>query len=170
MGGVAAGVVLKYRIRYFCSMYTREQASQLRQQFWTTFGQYLSPQLSAEGWKVNWLNYKTGVKDVYFRMNADNKRGYIAIELTHPDTELQQLVFEQFEEHKTMLHETLGEEWEWVLHASDSTGRVVSRIYKEIAPVNVFDKEDWPALISFLKPRIIALDAFWSDARYSFEG
>ncbi|OKL38568.1 DUF4268 domain-containing protein [Pontibacter flavimaris] len=151
-------------------MYTREQASQIRQQFWTTFGQYLSPQLSADGWKVNWLNYKTGVKDVYFRMNADNKRGYIAIELTHPDTEMQELVFDQFLEHRTMLREALGEEWEWLLHTSDESGRVVSRIYKELAPVNVFSKDDWPSLISFLKPRIIALDAFWSDAKYSFGG
>ncbi|AKD04185.1 DUF4268 domain-containing protein [Pontibacter korlensis] len=151
-------------------MYTREQASQIRQHFWTTFGQYLSPQLSAEGWKVNWLNYKTGVKDVYFRMNADNKRGYIAIELSHPDTEMQELVYDQFLEHKTMLHEALGEEWEWMLHMSDESGRVVSRIYKEISPVSVFNKDDWPALISFLKPRIIALDEFWSDAKYSFEG
>ncbi|MCX2740744.1 DUF4268 domain-containing protein [Pontibacter anaerobius] len=151
-------------------MYTREQASQIRQQFWTVFGQYLSPQLSADGWKVNWLNYKTGVKDIYFRMNADNKRGYIAIELSHPDTELQELVFDQFMEHKTMLHEALGEEWEWLLHTSDESGRVVSRIYREIASVNVFNKDDWPALISFLKPRIIALDEFWSMAKYSFEG
>ncbi|TPE43278.1 DUF4268 domain-containing protein [Pontibacter mangrovi] len=150
-------------------MYTREQASQLRQQFWTTFGQYLSPQLSAEGWKVNWLNYKTGVKDVFFRMDADKKRAYIAIELAHPDTELQELVYEQFLEHKTMLHEALGEEWDWVLHTTDESGRTVSRIYKEIAPVSVFNKEDWPALISFLKPRLIALDAFWSDAKYSFD-
>lgn len=150
-------------------MYTREQASQLRQQFWTTFGQYLRPQLSAEGWKVNWINYKTGVKDVYFRMNADKRHGYIAIELTHPDAELQQLLFEQFEEHKTMLHEALGEEWEWVLHSTDESGRTVSRIYKEVVPANVFNKDDWPKLISFFKPRIIALDAFWSDARYTFD-
>ena len=150
-------------------MYTREQASQIRQQFWTTFGMYLSPQLSAEGWKVNWVNYKTGVKDVYFRMHADNKRGYIAIELTHRDLEMQELVFDQFLEHKTMLHQALEEEWEWVLHTNDESGRVVSRIYKEISPVNVFNKEDWPQLISFLKPRIIALDEFWSDAKYSFD-
>jgi hypothetical protein len=30
-------------------------------------------------------------------------------------------------------------------------------------------RDDWPAIISFLKPRIIALDAFWSQAKYGFE-
>lgn len=72
-------------------MYTKEQASQLRQAFWTAFGQYISPHPSAEGLKVNWSNYQTGIKHVYFRMKADNKSASIAIELTHPDTDIQEL-------------------------------------------------------------------------------
>jgi hypothetical protein len=150
-------------------MYTREQASQLRQAFWTAFGQYIAPHLSAEGTKINWSNYKTGVKHVYFRMQAEKKTASIAIELTHPDPEIQELYFEQFQELKNVLHEFLGEEWDWDLHASDENGRTVSRIYKEIAPANVFNQDDWPKLISFFKPRIIALDEFWSNAKYSFD-
>ncbi|QCR25065.1 DUF4268 domain-containing protein [Pontibacter sp. SGAir0037] len=150
-------------------MYTREQASQLRQAFWTAFGQYIAPHPSAEGMKTNWLNYKTGFKNLYFRMVAEKKSASIGIEMTHPDAELQQLFFEQFEQLKALLHETLGEEWEWELHTTDDNGRTISRIYKEIEKVNVFNKDDWPALISFFKPRIIALDEFWSDAKYSFE-
>ncbi|MBB6611828.1 DUF4268 domain-containing protein [Pontibacter sp. Tf4] len=150
-------------------MYTREQASQLRQAFWTTFGQYIAPHLSADGYRTNWSNYKTGFKHVYFRMRAEKKTAYIGIELTHPDPEIQELYCEQFLELKTLLHETLGEEWEWEMHSLDEEGRTISRIYREISPVNVFNKDDWPELISFFKPRILALDEFWSDAKYSFE-
>jgi hypothetical protein len=35
--------------------------------------------------------------------------------------------------------------------------------------VSVFRKEDWPQMISFFKPRLIALEAFWTQARYAFE-
>ncbi|WP_187262980.1 DUF4268 domain-containing protein [Pontibacter beigongshangensis] len=150
-------------------MYTREQASQLRQAFWTAFGQYIAPHPSADGLRTNWANYKTGLKHVYFRMKADKKSASIAIEMTHPDPEIQALFYEQFEELRLLLHETLGEEWEWVLHTTDEHNRVVSRIYKELPAVNVFNKDDWPALISFFKPRIIALDEFWSTAQYSFD-
>jgi hypothetical protein len=48
-------------------------------------------------------------------------------------------------------------------------GKTVSRIYKELPGVSVFNKSDWPELISFFKPRLIALDAFWENARYSFD-
>lgn len=150
-------------------MYTREQASQLRQAFWTAFGRYIAPHPSAEGLKTNWINYKTGLKHVYFRMQAGKKAASIAIEITHPDPEIQQLFFQQFRELKQVLHSYLGEEWEWVLHTRDENGSTISRIYQELTPVNVFNQDDWPKLISFFKPRIIALDEFWSDARYTFD-
>ena len=150
-------------------MYSKEQASQLRQAFWTAFGQYMGPVLSAEGLRTNWINYKTGVKHIFFRMQADNKTAAISIEITHPDKELQQLFFEQFATYKNVLHSTLNEEWEWQLHTTDEYGKTISRIYKEIRPVSIYQKEDWPKLISFFKPRIIALDEFWNDAKYAFE-
>jgi hypothetical protein len=150
-------------------MYTKEQASQLRQAFWTTFGQYMNPIPSAEGLRVNWLNYNTGLKQVYFRLKADKKEASIGIELVQPDREIQEIFFEQFTALRLLLHEAMGEEWTWVLHDQDENGKTVSRIYREISGVNVFNREDWPTLISFFKPRIIALDAFWSDAQYSFE-
>jgi len=150
-------------------MYSKEQASQIRQSFWTTFGQYISPQPSAEGLKINWVNYKTGIKYINFRMQAENRTASIAIELSHPDTGIQELFFEQFEELKIVLNDALNEEWEWELHGRDEYGKIVSRIYKTLQNASVFDKADWPALISFFKPRIIALDEFWSDAKYSFD-
>jgi hypothetical protein len=150
-------------------MYSQQEASQLRQEFWTAFGQYMTPVLSAEGTKTNWVNYKTGEKHLYFRMHAGRKDATISIELTHPDADVQQMYFEQFEQLREILHAALGEEWNWAMHVTDEYGKLVSKIYADIEGVSVFRKEDWPALISFFKPRIIALDEFWSSARYTFE-
>ena len=150
-------------------MFSREESSRLRHEFWTTFGRYMSPVPSAEGLKINWVNYHTRLKDVYFRMNADKKSALISISMEHNDPETQQLFFEQFTEMRDILHQTLEEEWVWQLHAVVE-GKVVSRIYKELPNVSVFNKNDWPDLISFFKPRIIALDSFWENARWGFEG
>jgi hypothetical protein len=150
-------------------MYSKEQASQLKQAFWTAFGQYMAPILSADGLRTNWVNYKTGVKDIYIKMQADSRMATIGIEVTHTDRELQQLYFEQFLTYKAMLHSALNEEWNWQLLTTNEYGKSVSRIYTEISPVNIFQKEDWPKLISFFKPRLIALDEFWSNAKPAFE-
>ncbi|WP_121355428.1 DUF4268 domain-containing protein [Flavisolibacter nicotianae] len=151
-------------------MYSKQEAAQLRQAFWTTFGQYMSPVVSAEGEKINWVNYKTGEKNIQFRMAADNKKATISIDLTHKDRDIQQLYFEQFGELKKFLRDATGEEWTWQLHALDEFGKNISRIFVEKGGVSIFQKSDWPELISFFKQRIIALDEFWSQVKYSFEG
>ena len=150
-------------------MYSKQEASQLRQEFWTAFGQYMSPVLSGEGEKINWINYKTGEKDIFFRMNADNKKAFIGIELTHKDADIQSLYFEQFQQLKKMLDSALQEKWTWQLHVRNEQGKIISRIYTELNGMNVFKREDWPQLISFFKPRIVALDEFWSNVKYAFE-
>ncbi len=150
-------------------MYSKAEATQLREAFWTTLGQYLAPIVGAEGEPVRWLNYKTGLKNVYFRLTADQRHARIGIELTQPDAGIRALFWEQFEELKALLHEALGEAWTWEPHAADDQGQPLSRISATLAPANVFDRADWPALISFFKPRLLALDAFWADAQWSFE-
>lgn len=150
-------------------MYSREEASQLRQAFWTAFGQYLMPHLSSEGLKVNWVNYKTGLKHVFFKMDAGKRKASIGITLTHPDPGIQELFYEQFLELKSLLKGYLNEEWDWVLHTTDENGRTISRIYTELPGVSIFNRSDWPAIISFFKPRILALDEFWNDTKDSFD-
>ena len=141
----------------------------MKQEFWTAFGKYMSPVLSADGEKINWINYKTGEKDIYFRMDADSKMASIGIEIAHKDLDLQDLYYEQLCQVKHLLFEALQEVWIWQSQTSNEYGQRTSRVYIEEQNVNIFNKADWAALISFFKPRIIALDEFWSTAKYVFE-
>ena len=154
---------------YFAGMYSRQEASRLRKQFWTSFGQYMRPVMGAGGEPVNWLNYKTGIKHIYFRMDADTKGASIAIELRHTAMHLQQEFFEQFQQVKNILEQLVGEKWNWQLHITDEDGNRVSRIGTYLTNVNLFNNKDWPVIISFLKPRIIALDEFWSLVKEGFQ-
>jgi hypothetical protein len=102
-------------------------------------------------------------------MDAGQKSSAISISMEHRDPEIQELYFERFLELKNLLYGTLHEEWEWQLNVPVADGKIVSRVYKEITGVSVFNKDHWPRLISFFKPRIIALDSFWENAKYGFD-
>ena len=129
----------------------------------------MKPIPNAEGRRINWPNYKTGVRNIYFRMKAERNFASIGIEIGHSDEELQELYFDQFIQFKKMLEATVGEEWSWNLHQENEFGQAVSRIEKILPAVNVMNEADWPEIISFLKPRIIALDEFWSNVKPGFE-
>lgn len=149
-------------------MYSKQEASRLRKKFWTQFGQYMRPLPGAEGEPVNWLNYKTGIKHLYFRMDADSSKATIAIEMRHTDLLEQQYYFEKFRELQKLFQQTIGEDWQWELHAIDEDGKQVSRIGTLVQNVNIFNTADWPAIISFLKPRMLALDDFWILVKEGF--
>jgi Domain of unknown function (DUF4268) len=151
------------------TMYTRQEASLIRKKFWTHFGQYMKPVPSSAGDSINWLNYKTGIKHIYFRMDADTKKAAIAIELRQPDPELQQYYFTYLQSLKKILEQFTGEEWRWQLQERNEDGNLISRIQAEHQPVNIFNESDWPAIISFLKPRLLALDEFWNLVKDGFE-
>jgi hypothetical protein len=149
-------------------MFKREEISRTKQEFWTAFGKYMSPIPSAEGEKISWVNYHTGVKDVYFRMDAGVRSASMSIVIESPHDAVRDLYFGQFNLAKKMLHTALGEEWDWQMNVNIDR-KIVSRITKVLPDVSVMNKEHWPELISFFKPRMIALDEFWSSAKYGFE-
>ncbi len=150
-------------------LYSREEAKKIKESFWTSFGMYMSPIPNADGEKVTWVNYKTGIRYLFFRMEATNKIAQIGIEIANPDEGIRALIFEQFKEFKAVLEAELEEEWIWDELSYDENGKATARIYTEKKGVSVFKREDWPELISFFKPRIIALDSFWSSAQYGFD-
>lgn len=129
----------------------------------------MRPVKGAEGDTINWLNYKTGIKHIYFRMDAGQQNASIAIELKHTDITLQQHYFEQLGQLRSILEQITGETWEWQLHTTDEDGNSLSRISTSLAAVNIFKEADWPSIISFLKPRIMALDEFWMMVKEQFE-
>ncbi len=148
-------------------MYTRQEASLIRQNFWTSFGRYMKPIPGEDGEPVNWLNYKTGVKHLYFRMDADNKGASIYIEISESAERAD--IFSKLRQLQSLITAETGENWNWQEHFTDDSGRSSSRIGLYLPGVNIFDQSTWPAIISFFKPRIIALDRFWSQVKYNFQ-
>jgi hypothetical protein len=149
-------------------MYTRQEVSLIKKKFWTSFGQYMRPIQGANGDTINWINYKTGVRNIYFRMDADINHASIAIELTQADSLMREQNYEQLQQLKKILEKSTGEEWNWQLN-QEQDGNIISRVSKILPAVNILNENDWPAIISFLKPRIIALDNFWMVTKDGFD-
>ncbi|TDG36697.1 DUF4268 domain-containing protein [Pedobacter changchengzhani] len=150
-------------------MFSKEETARLRQQFWISFGQYMKPVPSVEGLRINWINYKTGVKNIYFKMDADARSARISIQLTHSDAGIRHLIFEQLEEFKVMFSSEMNENWVWEKNFADEFGKEISLVYFTLENKSILNAQHWPDLISFFKPRIILLDEFWNDVKPVFE-
>ena len=145
-------------------MYGKEEAHNLRILFWTSFGKYIGHNRLASGKKGKWLNYKTGVKDIYFRMDADKRTAKVCIDIQHRDDGIRELFFEQFKEVKTVFEDITGtNEWIWVENYVNNFNKTIHRIYVEIDGVNLYDKNTWAIIFPFFAKHMIALDEFWYE-------
>jgi hypothetical protein len=150
-------------------MYSKEQSSKVKQHFWTTFGQYLKPVPGANGGAVNWLNYKTDNRHIAFRMDADTQKASITIEIKHPDAEQRMAYWQQFLLLKTLLENETGFTWQWQKEIKNTPHQTICCISQTMPQVNVLNQKDWPAIIAFLKPRMMGLDRFWELVKDGFE-
>ena len=112
---------------------------------------------------MKWVNYKTGVNDIYFRLHCDNKNAQISIDIQHKDEGIRELFLEQFLQLETALNNELGEEWDWDKEANTETGQQIIRISKTRNGVNLHNKNDWNEIFKFFEPRLVALDSFWTE-------
>lgn len=145
-------------------MYGKEENKQLRQDFWTGFGKRMQVHQSARGPKQRWVNYRTGVKAIFFRMEADRNLLRLSIDLQHKDKGIRQLFFEQWEELKTMLHSNSGHTWAWEANWALNSGTEISRIYVFEDKWSIYRKEDWEMMWNWLQELILTLDELWADA------
>ena len=150
-------------------MYSKAEKSNIKKEFWTSFGMYMKPVPNADGQPINWINYKTGIRHIYFRMDADTKYCSVAIEIKNPLTEERLKLYEKFTSLKKIFTGTCGTNWVWSRNAYDDDGAEISRIYYGQEGLNIMKKEDWPEIISFFKERIIKLDEFWLMVKINFE-
>ncbi|MFN0083250.1 MAG: DUF4268 domain-containing protein [Ferruginibacter sp.] len=150
-------------------MYTQAEASSIRQKFWTSFGMYMSPVPSATAEKVNWVNYKTGIKGLSFKMNADKEQASVAVEIFLKDTMLQHQYFDIFNSFARQFESMAGKGWMFERSSFVEHKAGISMILVKLKNVNIFKQADWPTMISFLKQYITGLDAFWAAYRPAFE-
>lgn len=150
-------------------MHSKQQPGALHNRFWETFGRYMAPVLSASGGKISWTNYHTGLPGISFRMYVAGSEAYVGIEISDEDNAARREYFSRFRLLKAVFEAFSGEGWHWEEEAVNYNGHAVSRIYSRLENVSISNEADWPAIISFLKPRIISLDGFWHDNFPFFE-
>ena len=78
-------------------MFSKEQSTLLRKEFWTSFG---------KSFPRKWTLYNTKIKGLSFKFVADRKKAMVVLDLEHPDKIANELLFEQLLSLKDILEHT----------------------------------------------------------------
>lgn len=143
-------------------MYSKEDMKALRIDFWGKLQGQMEKMRNPHGSKVNWMNYNTNIKHLYFRMEADENGARLCIDLQFPDKGIRELYYEQFQEFQDMLSSKF-KYLEWYPEWEHWNGKQISRIVVEQAGTDIRNKQDWDKMHLFLKLNFAKLDEFWVE-------
>lgn len=144
-------------------MLSKEDASEMRAVFWTSFVHAMEKQRTVANRKINWANYPVKMRDVYVRMLADSNGAYWFFDIQHRDVGVRHLIYEQVEEFKGMLEGEMGElTWERdAVH--NETSMPISRISKQLPGKSILKKSDWLEMHEFFRTVMTGFDKVWED-------
>ena len=81
-------------------MFSKEEAKELRQQFWIFFD---------KRFKRKWLLYNTGVKEINLKFTVDNKQAMVSYDIETNDDLFREYYYDKFESLKTLMKNEVNE-------------------------------------------------------------
>ncbi len=144
-------------------MLSKEELKEKNSYFWNEFRKTMNKETSSTGRQINWINYPTGVKDIYIRMEVDSKGAALCFDIQPKSDSIRQILWEQMTELKTIMESEMGIEADWNEESHFWNDRLISRIKWENKSLNYFNEEDIPLIIDFLKDKLKRFDKFYQE-------
>jgi hypothetical protein len=141
-------------------MFSREEAKEVRQQFWIFFG---------KRYPRKWLLYHTGIKDVALKFDFDNKLASVAIECTATDEIDRGYYYEKITSLKKLLLEEISPALIFEENYTLESGKEISRICLEKQDVNIHRKTDWPIVFDFFNTYMDKMEVFFLEYKEFIE-
>ena len=107
-------------------MFSKEQATILKKEFWTAFG---------KSCPKKWLLYDTKIKDFSFKFNADQKKAEVSLNIEMSDELFRNAYFEKMWSLESFLEDEVGAVQKNEFYTLEN-GKVISRFWVTIETVS----------------------------------
>lgn len=146
-------------------MFSKEDAKQLREDFWDSFKRMSSGRRARKKLPGNWMLSQTGIKALNLRFHVDREVAQVGIDLETRNMDKRIELFEKLETLKKLMEEAMGVPMIWELEYIRENGKSVSRIYLQIEDVDIYNRDTWVKAHKFMYENMMKLEAFYQEYR-----
>jgi len=139
-------------------MYSKEEAKQMRMDFWEGFKKYSTPKRRRVGKNREWILQKTGIKTVCLKFDIQKEKALVGVEVFHRDKYIEGLYYEKFECLRGILRDAFGEALIWQPDYISEEGRQLAFIYVEKEQVGIHKTETWNDVYIFFYENMMKLE------------
>ncbi|GGH03733.1 hypothetical protein GCM10011416_23450 [Polaribacter pacificus] len=135
-------------------MFTKEEAAQLRKEFWTSFG---------KSFPRKWLLYNTQIKGFSFKFLANKKQAAVCLDIEHSDEITNELLYDQLLSLRSLLEQDVPE----VIFDDTyelENGKIIHRIYIPFdQKFSIHNKNTWQACFEFFVEKMNLFEFFFYE-------
>jgi hypothetical protein len=135
-------------------MYSKEEAKNVRQQFWTMFG---------KRYDRKWLLYDTKLKDINLKFSFEDRRALVSIDINHDDAIFRAYYYEKLISLKNIMKEDVSEELIFEENYILESGKTISRVFVMYEGVKIQKQTDWPEVYDFFYTYMDRLESFFRE-------
>lgn len=145
-------------------MFTKEQAKELRLDFWRKLDNRTRRLPGQKGNAKKWILDNTGIKGVDLRFDVTREVACVALEINHRDEDRRLKLYAKLDACKTIFEEVYGGPLTWELTYEKEDGRHVCRVYNQTA-ADIYDQEKWPEVFRFLIDHMICMEKAFLEVK-----
>ncbi len=144
-------------------MYTREQAKQLRKNFWIKFGYRckIVPELKHK--RKKWMLYDTDIPNVELKFKISRHEAWVMIELNQKNENKRLKAYSLLEQYKAIIEQDFCNGLTWELCYTRDSGEEVSRIFTKLEGVDIHNQNQWPDIYNFYIDNMLRLERNFTD-------
>ena len=132
-------------------MFSKQEAQQLKTEFWTAFG---------KSFPRKWILYDTKIKDFSFKFYVDNKKAEVSIDIEMKDEIFRNAYYEKIWSLETILEEEIGSFNKDEFYTLEN-GKIISRIWVEKSGISIYNKNTWQETFEFFVEKMDAFERFF---------
>ena len=134
-------------------MFSKNEAQQLRKEFWIAFG---------KSFPRKWILYDTKIKDFSFKFYADNKKAEVSLDIEMKDELFRIAYFEKIWSLEALMEERLGEVQKDEFYTLEN-GKIISRFWVTKENVSILNKNTWQAIFEFFVDKMAGFEEIYYE-------
>lgn len=144
-------------------MFSKKEAKEIRLEFWNQFKKWSATLRAKKGKKGRWIMNDTGIKQVKLKFHFDKNIALTGIEIDTRNLEKRIALWEKFISLRKALNEKADFPIQWEKEYILENQKTVSRIFSRLDNVNIYKREDWKKVNSFLYKTMTLYEDFFLE-------
>lgn len=145
-------------------MFSKEEAKQLRLEFWQKLANKTRRLPGQKGRKRLWIYGNTGIKGLDLRFDVGREKIIVALEINIKDEDKRLALYEKLEAAKGIFEGEFGKPLIWDYAYVKDNGREVCRVFVE-KPGDMYQKETWTEIFTFMIDHMIRMEKAFLEVK-----